>query len=74
MKAIFTMHKIVVVLRFDDVYRVLLFIETLPHATREWPFITCLASRVLDTVKRNKSDKNSYETRHQHGKPELITE
>jgi hypothetical protein len=29
MKAIFTMHKIVVVLRFDDVYRVLFFIETL---------------------------------------------
>ena len=34
MKAIFTMHKIVVVLRFDDVYRVLFFIVTL-HTQQE---------------------------------------
>ena len=32
------------------------------------------ASLVVDTDKRNKSDKNSYETRHQHAKPELIIE
>jgi hypothetical protein len=73
MKAIFTMHKIVVVLRFDDVYRVLFFIELFARNKR-MAYITCLASRVLDTVKRNKSDKDSCETRHQHGKPELITE
>lgn len=63
------MDKIVVVLRFDDVYRYGFFIETLRLANYH-----VFASLVIDTDKRNKSDKNSYETRDQHGKPELITE
>jgi hypothetical protein len=50
------------------------FSQNSSHVTRRWPFITYLASRAIDTDKRNKSDKNSYETRHQHGKPEIITE
>ena len=67
------MHKIVLVLRFDDVYRVFFFIELFARNKRMANYYV-FASLVIDTDKRNKSDKNSYETRHQHGKPELITE
>jgi hypothetical protein len=49
------------------------FIETL-RMQQEDGQLLLFASLVIDTDKRNKSDKNSYETRHQHGKPELIIE
>ena len=67
------MQQIEVVLRFDDVYRYVFLIELL--ACNKRMAIYCVfASLVIDTDKRNKSDKNSYETRHQHGKPKLIIE
>jgi hypothetical protein len=62
------MDKIVVVLRFDDVYRYVF------ARNKRMANYYMFASLVLNTDKRNKSDKNSYETRHQLGKPELITE
>jgi hypothetical protein len=67
------MQQIEVVLRFDDVYRYVFFIELLACNKRMANYYV-FASLVIDTDKRNKSDKNSYETRHQHGKPELIIE
>jgi hypothetical protein len=62
------MDKIVVVLRFDDVYRYVF------ARNKRMANYYMFASLVINTDKRNKSDKNSYETRHQHGKPELIIE
>jgi hypothetical protein len=62
------MDKIVVVLRFDDVYRYVF------ARNKRMANYYMFASLVINTDKRNKSDKNSYETRHQHGKSELIIE
>lgn len=67
------MDKIGVVLSFDDAYRYVFFIETLRMQQEDGHYCV-FASLVIDTDKRNKSDKNSYETRHRHGKPELIIE
>jgi hypothetical protein len=67
------MDKIVVVLRFDDVYRYVFSLKLFACNKRMANYYM-FASLVINTDKRNKSDKNSYETRHQHGKPELIIE